>query len=95
MKIADVMVKVLLHVSQQIVDNPMLPGEFKNGLKDVSKIVDSLKGDLLKDGGKGLQNALSNLPDLSKDAGKSVQDVTKGLQNLIPGNKPQPATQPK
>jgi hypothetical protein len=95
MKIAYVMVKILLHIAQQIVDNPMLPADFKNGLKDVSKIVDGLKGDLLKDGGKGLQNAVKDatkqLQDIGKDPGKSLQ----GLQNLIPGNKPQPATQPK
>jgi hypothetical protein len=101
MKIADVIGKVLLHVCQQIVNNPQLPGDFKNGLKDVSKLVDNLKGNLdkgLKDlsknlgNVKNLQEAGKNLENLGKDGTKGLQDMGKGLQNLIPGQKP--ATKP-
>jgi hypothetical protein len=95
MKIADVISKVLLHVAQQIVNNPQLPGDFKNGLKDVSKLVDGLKGNL----DKGLKDMSKNLENMGKDAGKGLQDANKGLQdmgkglqNLIPGQKP--ATKP-
>jgi hypothetical protein len=95
MKIADVISKVLLHVAQQIVNNPQLPGDFKNGLKDVSKLVDGLKGNL----DKGLKDLSKNLENMGKDAGKGLQDASKGLQdmgkglqNLIPGQKP--ATKP-
>jgi len=95
MKIADVMVKILLHIAQQIVENPKLPADFKNGLQDVTKLVDNLKGTLSKDVGKNLQDALKNVPDLGKDAGKNLQDLGKNLQNLMPGNKSQPASQPK
>jgi len=102
MKIADVMVKILLHIAQQIVDSPQLPSDFKNGLQDVTKMVDNLKGTLGKDVGKNLQEALKNVPDLGKgvpdlgkNAGQNLQDLGKNLQGLIPGNKSQPATQPK
>jgi hypothetical protein len=106
MKIADVIAKVLLNVAQQIVNNPQLPADFKNGLKDVTKLVDDLKGNLNKglkdvsknfenlgkDGGKGLQDAAKGLENMGKDGGKGLQEMGKGLQNLIPGQKP--ATKP-
>jgi hypothetical protein len=91
MKIADLIGKILLNVAQQIVNNPQLPGDFKNGLKDVSKLVDGLKGNL----DKGLKDMTKNMGDLGKDPGKNLQDASKGLQdmgkglqNLIPGQKP-------
>jgi hypothetical protein len=99
MKIADLMSKILIHVAQQIVNNPQIPADFKNGMKNVSALVDSMGKDLqkgLNDATKGLQDAGKNLQDASKglqDAGKNLQDAGKGLQNLLGGNKP-PATKP-
>ncbi len=99
MKIADVIVKVLLHVSQQITqeiaNNPKIPNELKNGLKDVTALVDNLKGNLnksLKGGlGKVLKDATKNIPDLGKQI--------PGMPNIpaIPGipGLPGATSQPK
>ncbi len=91
MKIADLMAKVLLHVAQQIVDNPQIPGNIKDSMKNVQALVNSLRGELQKDLGKDLKN-LQNLGKNIPNAGKDVQNAEKGLQNLLGGNK---STQPK
>lgn len=98
-KIADVIAKVLLRVSlqimQQIANDPRIPAQFKDGLKNVNALVNGLKGDLLKGdlaenlkkfNLDGLKDAGGQLQNLGKDAGKQLQ----GLQNLIPGAKTKP-----
>lgn len=101
MKIADLMSKILIHVAQQILDNPRLPGDIRNQMKNVTALVDNMSKDLQK-GLKGFTN-VKNLQDLGKNvqdlgknlpgAEKGLQDAGKGLQNLLGGTKP-PATKP-
>lgn len=92
MKIADLIGKILIHLSQQIVNNPALPGELKANMKNVTALVNNLQKDLNKD----LKGVGQQLQDLSKNpqqaiqnltTNKSVQDATKGLQNLLNQNK--------
>jgi hypothetical protein len=91
MKIADVMVTVLLNISQGIVGSPELPKEFKDGLGSVSQFVDSLKlGDVGKQAGQAVQGVTSQ-------AGNAIDDLGKGLGGLIPGlggSTSKPATKP-
>ena len=86
MKLADVMVNILLHLSQQIVTSPKLPPEFQSGLADVGKFVNTLKlpdvtkgfGDLGNQAGQAVQGVTSQ-------AGNTINDLGKGLGGLIPG----------
>lgn len=101
MKIADLVAKVLLHVAQQIINDPKinLDPRIKDSMKNVQALVDTLGKDLQKDLKKGLgdvtkigqdaqkavQDLGKNLTDPSKDAGKSIQDAQKGIQDAGKG----------
>ena len=96
MKIADLMSKILIHVAQQILDNPKLPGDIKNQMKNVTALVDNMRKDLDKDlkglkdlaNVKNLQDLGKNVQDLGKnlpDVGKSLPDAGKGLQDAGKG----------
>ncbi len=95
MKIADLMGKILLHISQNILNNPAIPGQLKDSLKNVSAILNNVQGDLQKEL-KGIN--LKGLPGLgTAPGGNPLQDLGKnlqnggGLQNLLNGgNKSQP-----
>jgi len=97
MKIADLVGKILLQLSKEIVENPQVPGSIKDGMKNVQAIVNNLRGELDKnvkvftqDLGH-LQDAVKNLDAKGiQDAGKSLQDAGKNLGNLMNQNK-QPA----
>ena len=96
-KIADLVGKILIHISQQLLDDPRLPEALKANMKNVTALVDNLRGQLDKEvtGLKNLRkdlttnpaNALKDLQKMEKDAGK---DLPKNLQDLIPGNKKDP-----
>lgn len=97
MKIADLIGKILLHISENILNNPQIPGQLKDSLKDVSSILNNVQGDLQKEL-KGIN--LKDLPGLGtapggnpvQGLGKDLQNGGKGLQNLFNGgsnNKPQ------
>jgi hypothetical protein len=84
MKIADLMTKVLLHISQQIVDDPRIPGNIKDAMKNVDALVKGLNTDLQKDL-KNFQNVGKQIQDITKDplnAGKNLQDLGKNAGNL-------------
>jgi len=80
MKIADLMTKVLLHVAQQIVDDPRIPGNIKDCMKNVDALVKGLDKDLKKDL-KSVQDLGKGLQNIGKDGGKSLQDAGKSLQD--------------
>ena len=88
MKIADLVSKILVHLAQQIVDDPQIPGDIKNQMKNVTALVDTMRKDMQK----GVKDLTGNL----QNVGKNVQDVTKNLQDsgkqLQDANK---TTQPK
>jgi hypothetical protein len=96
MKIADLVGKILLQLSKQIVENPALPPGIRDSMKNVQVLVDNLKGNLdkgvkqfsasIQDAAKNmdpskLQEAGKDLQNTMKDAGKNVKDATKGLQD--------------
>ena len=93
MKIADLMAKVLLHVSQQLMEDPRLPADVKESMKNVQALVSTLKSDLnkdvtkLKSMEKQAQGLGKNLQDLKKlpDAGKDLQKTEKDLQSQEKG----------
>jgi hypothetical protein len=95
MKIADLMGKILVLVGKQIVENPQIPGDIKGAMKNVTAVVDNLKGELdkgVKTFATDLQNVTKNLPDAGKgiqDASKGLQDAGKNLGNLFNQNKQQ------
>jgi len=103
MKIADLIGKVLLHLSEQIVDNPAIPAQLKDTMKNVQAIVGNLQGELTKDLGgisglatQNFQNLGKNLPDVGKNlqnVGSDLQKNLKGLPDVFGGNKN--TTQPK
>ena len=67
--------------SRQIVNNPQIPGQLKDGMKNVTALVNNLQGDLNKE----LKSLPGNLQDLGKnlpDAGKGLQNMGNNLQNL-------------
>jgi hypothetical protein len=86
MKIADLVGKILLQLSKQIMENPQIPGNIKDAMKSVDALVKQLGPQLDKEMKiinkdlKGLQDATKNF----KDPGKALQ----GLQDLI--KKPDP-----
>jgi len=73
MKIADLIAKVFLHVAQQVVNDPRLPPGIKDGMKNVTALVNNMQGELSKDA-KVLQGDLN---DLSKDPAKALQNAGK------------------
>lgn len=89
MKIADLVGTILLHISQQIVENPQLPAGIKDGMKNITALVDKLGPQLqkgltdlsknvnLQDVGKSLQNATQNMPDLGKGLQGLFNSATK------------------
>jgi len=94
MKIADLIGRILIHLSEQIVENPAIPGNIKDQMKNVTALVNKLGPELNKNVKvltKSLQDVGKNLQDLSKDpgtavknlqdTGKNLQDATKGLQD--------------
>jgi hypothetical protein len=93
MKIADLVGTVLLHLSKQIVENPQIPGNIKDSMKNVEALVNNLRGELdknVKVFTQGLQDAARNLdPKALQDAGKGLQDAGKNIGNLLNQNKNQ------
>jgi hypothetical protein len=96
MKIADLVARILLNISKQAIEDPRLPLDIKNNMKNVTAVVDNMRGQLDK-GVKDLSKGLTDLTkdplkaiqsgDLNKtiqDAGKNAQDIGRGLQNLNP-----------
>jgi uncharacterized protein involved in outer membrane biogenesis len=86
-KLADLIGKILIHISQQLVDDPRLPGALKANMKNVTALVDNLRGQLNKEvvGLKTLQKDLTTNP---AKALKDAQNIGKDLQNLIPKKEP-------
>lgn len=96
MKIADLVGKILLHISRQIVENPQIPGDIRNNMKNVEALVNNLRGELDKNvkvmtqNLQQLQDAAKNLdPKALQDAGKNLQDAGKNIGNLFNQNKDQ------
>lgn len=92
MKIADLIGKILLHVSQQVLNNPYIPGALKANLGNVTAIVSKVQADLNKDlaGLQGL-TTMKNLQDLQKNlpnAGQQLQNMGKDLQKDLGKNLP-------
>ena len=90
MKIADLIGKVLMHLSQQIVNNPAIPGQLKDTMKNVQALVGNMQGELNKDlsGISGL--ATQNMQNVGKglqNAGNDLQKDLKGLPDMFGGNK--------
>jgi hypothetical protein len=88
MKLADVMVKVLMHVAQgitkEVANNKAIPDVMKTGLKDVSKMVDGLKGELDKSIQKGLGAATGVGKQIEKEVNKQIENIQKDLPK-VPG----------
>lgn len=87
MKIADLVGKVLVQLSKQIVENPQIPGSIKEGMKNVEAVVNRLRGDLEKNVkvfSQQIQDAAKNLDTKGlENAGKGVQDAAKNLGDLF------------
>jgi len=97
LKIADLVGKILLQISKQIVEDPQVPGNIKDGMKNVQAIVNNLRGELDKDvrvfttDAKRFEDAAKKLDVKGmQDAGKSIEDAGKNLGNMLNQNK-QPA----
>ena len=97
LKIADLVGKILLHISKQIVEDPQIPGNIKEGMKNVQVIVNNLRGELDKDvtvfsqDDRRFEDAAKHMDVKGmQDAGKSMQDAGKNLGNMFNQNK-QPA----
>ncbi|MCL2647057.1 MAG: AsmA family protein [Phycisphaerales bacterium] len=81
MKIADLISSVVVRLTQQIVENPAIPGGIKDGMKNAAAIVNNLKDQL----GKGVKD-LTNSP-VFQDTGKNLQNAGKNIQNLFNNKK--------
>src|SRR6185312_1393474 len=68
MKIADLIGRILIHLSQQIVENPAIPGSIKDGMKNVQTLVNNL--------GKDLNKNVSVITGSLNDVGKNLQDLS-------------------
>jgi hypothetical protein len=80
MKIADVVAKVLLHVAQQIINDPKITAldpRIKDSMKNVQALVDTLGKDLQKD----LRKNLGDVTKIGQDAQKAIQDLGKNLSD--------------
>ncbi|MGN6370889.1 MAG: DUF748 domain-containing protein [Phycisphaerae bacterium] len=73
MKIADVVSKILIHVADQIAQNPQIPEAVRGSITQVQGIVSDLQN-MTKDGGK---NAATQVQDLSKDLGNLLNQKKK------------------
>jgi hypothetical protein len=93
MKIADLVGKILISLAKQIMENPQVPANIKDAMKNVDKLVGDLRGQLDKE----MKNKLGNtIQDIGKniDPGKILKDAPKIPNINIPGM-PGAKTQPK